>query len=187
MVATNLWWKKILDILRLPWLATVLFIPLAIAVVVLGLQVRIARQDVREARIQAINIDRISKVQESGKALDAALAGYLQSTAELGLAEREVRVPGSYRNLPVSKAQANLVLSRVEAEKALARHAGDIQGLRGTFDQGAADRYMTELANINSLVDGEADINKTAANITALGKLVGARNAMIDQAISKVG
>lgn len=187
MAAANPWWKRASNALKSQWLAGALFIPLAIAIFILGLQVQVARQDAREARVQAINVDRIAKVQESGKALDAALAGYFQAVAELGLAERHLRMPGTYKDIPVPQAQVAVVEARKEARKVLAQHAGDIQGLRGTFDQDYADRYLTALAQVSSTVEGEANINRTPDSIKALGKLVVARNTMIDQAMKKVG
>ncbi|MHA6721517.1 hypothetical protein [Sphingomonas sp. RS2018] len=187
MAAANPWWKRawagLWASLKSQWLAGALLIPIGFLIV----NAIIANQQAREARVQAVNVDRISKVQESGKALDAALAGYFQAVAELGLAERHLRMPGTYKDIPVPQAQVAVVEARKEARKVLAQHAGDIQGLRGTFEQDAADRYMTALAQVSSTVEGEADINRTPDNIKVLGKLVYARNAMIDQAMKKVG
>lgn len=187
MAMANPFWKRALTALwvslKSQWLAGALLIPVGFLIVT----TYIATQQAREARVQSVNVDRISKVQESGKALDAALAGYFQSVAELGLAERHLRMAGTYTEIPVSKAQATVVEARTDARKALAQHAGDIQGLRGTFDQAAADRYMAALAAVSSTVEGEADINKTPTNVTVFGRLVSARNTMIDQAMHKVG
>lgn len=191
MAAANPWWKRALAGLwasvKAQPLATGLFLPLLVAVIVLGVQVKIARDDAREARIQSINVDRMSKIQDSGKALDLALAAYFQSISELGLAERHLRMPGAYGDTPVPQAQAAVVEARKEARKALADHASDVQRLRGSLDPTASQRYMAALADINSTVEGDANIDRTGANITALSKLVVARNALVDQAMKKVG
>lgn len=176
-------WGWLFASLKSQWLATVLVVPLAF----FGLQTYVARQDAREARIQSINVDRISKIQDSGKALDLALAAYFQSISELGLAERHLRMPGTYADTPVPQAQAAVVEARNGARKALADHASDVQRLRGSLDPAASQRYMAALADINATVEGDADIDRTGANITALSKLVVARNALVDQAMKKVG
>lgn len=194
MAAANPWWKTTLlkarafgrwlaASLKSQWLATVLVVPLAF----FGLQTYVARQDVKEARVQSINVDRLSKIQDSGKALDLALAAYFQSISELGLAERHLRMPGTYADTPVPQAQAAVVEARKEARKALADHASDVQRLRGSLDPAASKRYVAALANINAAVEGDANIDRTGANITALSKLVVARNALVDQAMKKVG
>jgi hypothetical protein len=191
MTAANPWWKRIFAglwaALKAQPLATGLYLPLLVAVIVLGVQVKIARDDAREARFQSINLDRMSKIQDSGKALDLALAAYFQSISDLGLAERELRMPGTYADTPVPQAQAAVVEARRQARIALADHASDVQRLRGSLDAAASRRYMATLADINTTVEGNADIDRTGANITALGKLVVARNALVDEAMKKVG
>jgi hypothetical protein len=174
--------RRLWAALKSQWLATVLILPLGF----LGLQTYIARQDAREARAQSVNVDRISHVQESGKALDLALAAYFQSVSELGLAERHLQMPGTYSAKPVPQAQADVLTARTEARRALAEHGADVQALRGTFDEVASTRYMAELANISATVERDADIAHTGSNITSLSKLVVARNALVDQAMQKV-
>lgn len=176
-------WGRLFASLRTQWLATGLIVPLAF----FGLQTHVARQDAREARVQAINVDRIAKIQDSGKALDLALAAYFQSISELGLAERHLRMPGAFADTPPPQAQAALVEARKEARKALADHASDVQRLRGALDPTASERYMAALSSINATVEGDTNIDRTGANITALSKLVVARNALVDQAMKKVG
>jgi len=180
-------WKRALAALwaslRSQWLAGALLIPIAI----LAVSTYITHREAREARVQAVNVDRISKVRESGKALDLALATYFQAIAELGLAEKHLRMPGTYADTPVPRAQLAVVEARKGAQKALAEHAGDVQGLRGTLDQASASRYMAALAVISTRVESDANIDDTGRNITALSKLVVTRNALVDQAMSKVG
>lgn len=186
MASANPWWKRKLvwlgASLKSQWLATALLIPLAFFI----LQTYAARQDAREARVQAVNVDRITKIQDSGKALDLALASYFQSISDLGLAERHLRMPGAYKDLPVETAQASVIEHREAARKALAEHASDVQRLRGTLDDNASKQYMAALANVNATVESEANIGSTGQNITALSKLVVARNALVDKAMSKV-
>jgi len=187
MAAANPLWKRALAglwaSLKSQWLAGALLIPIGFLII----NAVIANQQAREARVQAVNVDRISKVQDSGKQLDIALAAYFQSIAELGLAERRLRMPGTYADTPVPQAQAAVIESRKDARKALADHASDVQRLRGSLDPTASERYMAALADINTAVEGDADIDRTGANITALSKLVVARNALVDQAMKKVG
>ena len=169
--------------LKSQWLASALLLPLAF----FALQTHTARQDAKDARIQAVSVDRLSKIQDSGKALDLALASYFQSIADLGLAEQHVRSPGSFTVTPVPHAQEAVVEARDGARKALAKHAGDIQGLRGTLDSTASANYMAALAVINTTIEGDANIDQTGRNITSLSKLVVARNALIDRSMKAVG
>jgi len=170
-------------VIKSQWLASALIIPL----IILGFQTYIARQDAREARVQSVNVDRISKVQESGKALDLDLAAYFQSVSELGLAERRLRMPGAYAEKPIKLAQADVLKSRLEARAALAKHGADIQSMRGTFDTQTSTQYMSELANVSDLVERDADLNNTGKFVTALSRLVVKRNALIDKAMNKIG
>ena len=169
--------------LKSQWLATVLVIPIGFLIA----NAVIANQQAREARIQSVNVDRISKVQESGKALDLALASYFQSIAELGLAERELQMPNGYENIEVPDAHMAVVEAREQARVALAEHGSDVQSLRGTLDPDAVMNYMAALAAINDTIENNADINRTGENITALSDLVMARNAMVDEAMKVVG
>lgn len=168
--------------LKSQWLAATLLIPLAI----LGLQTHIAHQDAKEARRASVSIDRISKVQESGKALDLALASYYQSIGQLGLAERNIRMPGAYADTPVSKAQNDVMVARSAVQTAMGAHAGDVQSLRGVFDPTAEARYFSALADVNSAIDNGGEIKGTGQNITVLAHLVKARNDLVDSAIKKV-
>lgn len=68
----------------------------------------------------------------------------------------------------------------------LAEHASDVQRLRGSLNEAASSQYMTALANIDTTVESDVDINRTGANITALSKLVVARNALVDSAMAKI-
>lgn len=187
MAAANLKWRealaKLLAALRSQWLASTLFIPLAF----LLYQNHVQRQATREDRIQSVNVDRIGKIQDSGKALDLALAAYFQSIADLGLAEHNLTMPGEFANRPVRQAQATVIERRDEARRALADHASDVQRLRGMLDAGATTRYMAALAAIEMTFEQPADINRTGVNITALSKLVVARNALVDGAMKRVG
>lgn len=168
--------------LKSQWLATALVIPLCFFI----LQTHTARQDAKEARVQSINVDRITKIQDSGKALDLALAGYFQSIADLGLAERQLRMPGDFKTKPVDVAQASVVQHRDEARNALAEHASDVQRLRGALEEDASTQYMAALATISTTVEGSADIENTGKYITVLSRLVVARNAMVDKAVNKI-
>lgn len=167
--------------LKSQWLATALILPLGF----FALQTHTARQDAREARTKAIAVDRLGKFQSSGKALDSALALYLQSVGELALAERNIQAPGAYTITPVKAAQTAVLEARKEARKALADHAGDVQSLHGYLDNGREQQYMSSLADINNVVEADANINATGNNIKALGRLVMARNALVDQATGK--
>lgn len=173
--------RWLLASLKSQWLATVLIIPLGL----FALQTQTARQDAREARAKAVAVDRLGKVQSSGKALDAALANYFQAIGELALAERKIEVPGSYAVASVDKAQSAVIGSRKEAEKALADHAGDIQSLHGSLDTVSEQRYMTSLASVSAVIESDADINQTGRNIKTLGQLVVARDALVDRAMGK--
>jgi hypothetical protein len=175
--------SRLLSTFKSQWLATVLLIPLAF----LALQTYIARQDAREARVQSVNVDRISKVQESGKALDLALASYFQAVSELGLAEKHLRMPGTYANTPVDQAEVEVVTARTEARTALAKHGADVQAMRGTFDERTSSRYMGELAEVSEIIEKDADMETMGTNITALSDLVVARNALVDGAMKKIG
>lgn len=169
--------------LKSQWLATVLLIPIGFLVA----NAVIANQQAREARIQAVNVDRISKVQDSGKTLDLALASYFQSIAELGLAERNLQMPHGYEEIEVPEARMAVVEAREQARVALAEHGSDVQSLRATLGPHAVTNYMAALAAINDTVENNADINRTGENITALSDLVVARNAMVDEAMKVVG
>lgn len=187
--ADPLWkraWSKLCASVKAQPLATGLFLPLLVAVIILAFQVQIARNDAREARLQSINADRIAKIQDSGKALDLALAAYFQSISELGLAERHLRMPGTFSDIPIAQAQATVIGSRAEVRKALADHGSDVQRLRGSLDPAASTRYMDALARINATIEEQPDIERTGANITALSRLIVARNALVDQAMKKV-
>lgn len=175
--------RWLLSVVKSQWLATALLIPLGF----LMFQTHIARQDAREARVQSVNVDRISKVQESGKVLDLALASYFNSVSELGLAQRHLRPPGTYADKPLAQAQADVVKARTEVRDALAKHGADMQAMRGTLDSNASSRYMVELASISDTIEKDADIANTGANISALSRLVVARNALLDRAMKKVG
>lgn len=190
MAAPNSRWRRFLtsigQTLKAQWLATALFAPLAVAIIVLGLQVHFAREDAREARLHTINADRISKIQDSGKALDLALAAYFQSIAELGVAQQGLRMPGAHSVTPIPRARSRLVETRERARTALAEHASDIQRLRGSLDRDSATRYMSALADIQAVVEGTSDIQQTGGNITALSRLVVARNALVDDAMRPI-
>lgn len=174
--------KKLWASLKTQWLATALIIPL----VMLGVQTYVAQQSAKEARRQSINVDRINKVQDSGKALDVALASYFQAVTELGLAERKIKAPGAFQATSVPAAQVAVVDARKEARKALAVHGGDVQSLRGVLDPQATRQYVSALARVSNTVEDRGDIFSTGRNITALSKLVLARNALVDSAVKRV-
>ncbi|MFN3627997.1 MAG: hypothetical protein ACK4S3_08980 [Parvibaculum sp.] len=175
-------WKRALGVFKSQWLASVLLIPLGFAL----FNSHLASEAAKEARAQSVGIERVSRIQESGKALDIALAGYFQSVAEVGMAERKLQMPGTYAPIPLEKAQADVVQARTVAREALVEHASDVQSLRGTLDQAKATEYISELAEMSDVVERPAEIQQTGANITALGKLVVARNSLVDEAMKKV-
>lgn len=169
--------------LKSQWLATALIFPMAI----LGVNAYVANEAAKDARVQSARIERIVRIQESGKTLDLALASYFQSVSEVGLAERNLRMPGTYENTPVATARATVVEAREEAREALVKHASDVQALRGTLDQAEAENYMAALAEMGTTVERDADIDRTGESITVLGKLVVARNDLVDDAMGHVG
>jgi hypothetical protein len=183
MTAADPWWKRALRGLRSQWIASALVIPMCFLIVTNHLSSEAAKN----ARIQSARVDQIVRLQESGKTLDLALAGYFESIAEVGLAERNLRVPGRYQNVPLPQAQATVVQARLGAREALVKHAGDVQALRGTLDQSEAEQYISALAEMSATIDREADISATGQNITVLGKLVVARNNLVDEAMDQVG
>ena len=168
--------------LKSQWLASTLLIPLAFLLYSNHVQREATKQD----RIQALSSDRINKIQDSGKALDLALAAYFQSIADLGLAEHNLRSPGTFEVMPVRQAQSKVVERRDEVRKALADHASDVQRLHGSLDAARSKRYMEALADIDTAVERPASIDQTGTNITALSELVVARNALVDQAMKKL-
>lgn len=176
-------WKRLLKGLRSQWLATMLIFPM----LGLGVNAYFANEAAKDARMQTARIDRIGRIQESGKALDLALAGYFQAVSEVGLAERGLRMPGTYEDIPIPTAQTSVVKARLAARDALVKHASDVQALRGTLDPAEAEIYMAALADMSGTVEREADIGRTGDNITVLGKLVMARNSLVDDAMSHVG
>jgi len=167
--------------LKSQWVATALLIPIGF----LAVNTYIAHQDARDARRANVSIERISKVQESGKALDLALASYYQSIAQLGLAERHIRMPGAYADTPIAKAQNDVSVARAAVQTAMGAHAGDVESLRGVLDPAAASRYVSALAEVNSVIDNGGEIKSTGANITVLARLVKARNELVDSALKK--
>ncbi len=182
MISTDPWWRRAIASLRSQWLATTLTIPL----VLLGINSWTANQAAKEARIQAAQVERVAKLQESGKALDLALAGYFQSVADLSLSERKITSPGSYDRMPVKTAQTNLVQARASVHAALVNHASDVQALRGAVEQDDAALYMSALADMTEVVDTPPSIHRTGGDITVLGRLVQTRNRLVDDAIRNV-
>ena len=174
--------KKLWASLKTQWLATALLIPLGL----LGAQTYIAHQDAKEARRLSINVDRIAKVQDSGKALDVALAAYYRSVTELGLAERNIKTPGTYKLTPVPAAQTAVVEARTEARKALAVHGSDVQSLHGVLDPTATTQYVAALARVSDTIEDDGDTKDTGRNITSLSRLIVARNLLVDSAIKRV-
>lgn len=183
MTAADPWWKRALRGLQSQWIASVLVIPMCFLIVTNHL----SNEAAKEARIQSARVDQIVRLQESGKTLDLALAGYFESIAEFGLAERDIRVPGRYENVPLPEAQAAVVHARIGAREALVRHAGDVQALRGALDQREAQQYISALSQMSATIDREANIDETGENITVLSNLIVARNSLIDEAMDQVG
>jgi hypothetical protein len=172
----------LLSTFKSQWLAATLLFPLAFFV----MQTYVAREDAKEARRASISVDRISKFQDSGKALDVALASYFQSIAELGLAEQKLEIPGRYKNITLAAAQSHVVEARIESRKALAIHASDVQSLRGVFKPDMSKQYLHALVNVEDVVDNGGDIKSTGKNITRLAALVKTRNEMVDGALGKL-
>lgn len=179
MSTTDPFWKRALRALKSQWLATALIIPM----ILLGINAHLTNEAAKEARLQSARVERVVRLQDSGKALDVALAGYFTSVSEAGLAERGIRVPGTYRTLPLEQAQTALVQSRITAREALVRHASDVQALRGTIDQAEAEKYMVALANMSAAVERDGDVLAAGQNITVLSNLVVARNSLVDEAM----
>lgn len=180
------WWKRVsawvAATVKNEKVATALIIP----ILFLSFTTWWNYSEAQEARIKALQIDRITLVQDSGKELDLALASYYHSISDLGLAERGLKMPGDAKVVPVEKAKIAVVEARKEARTALVEHASDIQRLRGAFDVNASSQYMTSLAAINETIEHGASINKTGQNITTLSKLVVSRNELVDAAMDKV-
>lgn len=183
MSSNDPWWKRTLASLRSQWLASTLIIPLAL----LGVNAWTANQAAKEARIQAAQVERVAKLQESGKALDLALAGYFQSVADLSLSERGITAQGAYENMPIKTAQTNLVQARASVHAALVNHASDVQALRGAVKPDDAKLYMAALADMTRVVDASPSIHSTGSDITVLGKLVQTRNRLVDDATTNIG
>jgi hypothetical protein len=179
----NSFWSKALASVRSQWIATSLTFP----IIILSITTCMANQQAKEARRQASRIESISEMQESGQVLDAALAGYFNAVAQLGLAEHEIAGPGEYSVVPVSKAREDVMSSRTKVADALIDHAGDIQSLRGTLNQVETNTYVSALADMRRTVDRPAEIEDTGKNIAVLGRLVVARNALVDEALKEAG
>lgn len=162
-------------------LATALLFPLAL----LAAQVYVQRQDVREARALAASDGRVAQIQVSGKLLDTSIAAYFEAIGELGLAERSIRSPGSFALKPVATAQADVMSTREAARKALKEHAGDIHSLHDKLPKEAVERYLAQLEAISDVIDGDPAIETIGKNTTALGKMVVARDALVDEAGAK--
>jgi len=182
MSSTDRLWKRLWNSLRSQWLAGTLIVPL----VLLGLNAYHANQAAKEARIQSARIERITHLQESGKTLDLAIAAYFQTLAVAGVAERGMKMPGDYDIVPVKVAEKAVIETRESARQALVSHAGDVQALRGTIDQSESSEYMAALSQMSMTIDQPPDSKATGVNITVLGKLVVARNKLVDAAMSKV-
>lgn len=183
MSSPDPFWRRVLRGLRSQWLATTLLIPMGFLLV----NNHLANEAAREARAHTAQVERVAKLQESGKALDLALAGYFESIAQVGLAERHMKMPGAYAQAEVPAAQKAVVEARVGAREALVRHAGDVQALRGALEPADAANYMRALANMRQTIDRDADITSTGQNITTLSRLVVARNELVDKAMAKAG
>lgn len=180
MSAKNLIFKPLLGLLKNQWLASVLIIPL----ILLGINAYVSNEAAKESRLHSSRIERVVRLQDSGKVVDLALASYFSAVSELGLVERGIQVPGSYRAVPLDEAQKTLVDSRVAAREALVNHASDVQALRGVIEQEKAEQYMHALNEIRTAVDREADVLSIGGSITVLSNLVVARNGLVDEVMS---
>lgn len=183
MSSPDPFWKRIWRTVRSQWLATTLLIPMGFLLI----NNQLANEAAREARAHTAQVERVAKLQESGKALDLALAGYFESIAQLGMAERDMKMPGAYASVEIPGAQRAVVEARSEARKALVEHASDVQSLRGALEPTDAASYMNALAAMRQTIDRDADISSTGQNITTLSKLVVARNELVDKAMDKAG
>lgn len=181
----NSWMKgfagRVFDVLKAQWIATALVFP----IIILSISTCVANEQARSARMQAARIEKISAMQESGQALDAALAGYFNALAQLGLSEQGLKVPSEYEVLPVPRARDQLITARSGVTNALVEHAGDLQALRGSLNLAETNSYMSELADIRAVVDKPAQIENTGANVSVLSSLVVARNTLVDEALEQ--
>jgi len=155
------WLAKLWASLKSQWLASVLFFPLAFFVA----NAYLSDRSTRDGRVQAINVDRLTKFQESGKALDLKVAEYFDAVA----------------------AQGDTGKPKEVARAALRQHGADVQALRGVLEPDASRHYLSALANLSAAIEADSDISKTPSNITALGTLVVERNRLVDKAMQKVG
>lgn len=168
-------------VVRNQWLATTLIIPLAF----MGVQIHVAHEDAKDARRQGILVDRVAKIQDSGKTLDVALAAYFQATAELGLAERHVTDPSTGEIANVADAKKAVSDARKGAEKAFADHSGDVDSNRGTLDPAAAANYVATLTDVSATIEGAPDVLKTKQYVTALARMVKARHDLVDRSLAR--
>jgi len=157
-------------------LATAMLFPLAL----LAVQVHLQREDAQTLRANTVEDNRLAQFQTSGKELDEALGNYLGAVSNLGLAERELIVPGAFTPTPVSEAQKELLAARKDAQKAIGKHAGDIKSLRGLVNGSLSDSYVEDLAAMTDIVDSQHDVLDIGSYTTTLGKLVKARDKLVD-------
>ena len=164
------------------WVASVLIVP----VLFLAFTTWWNYSEARQARIDSLQIDRVTLVQDSGKELDLALATYFHSISDEGLAAKGMKMPGDASVKTVAETKLAVAQARQTARKALMEHSSDVQRLRGTFDESASKQYMASLAEVSDTIENGATINKTGQNISVLSKLVVKRNALVDGVMDKV-
>lgn len=126
-------------------------------------QCKIEQQNVRTANNQTFNMSRIAAFRDSGAELDKRVAAFNDAASE----------------------GRDLSESRQNVRSALADHASKTMAMSDTFDRTSLAVYNADLKTLQKAIESTTNAKTPGPIITALSRVVVARNKLADDASKK--
>lgn len=136
---------------------------LLLALLMSVVQCTFEHRSARQAAIQTYNMSRVASFRDSGAELDKRVARFADAAAE----------------------GRNLIEARQAVRDALADHASRTMAMKDAFGAAGTDAYTTDLKSLQAAIEATTDRTTPGPIITALSRVVVARNRLGDAVMKK--